>query len=80
MVSRGAKNLIFFTSREETIRLSRNFLEELNSARITVKTAVCDISNLDQLSSALKACQSMPPIKGCIQAAMLLKVLHSSPI
>jgi len=77
MTSRGAKNLIFLTSRESSVKSSQSFLNELRLAGVRVKIAVCDISSQNQLSAAMKECNDMPPVKGCIQAAMLLRVLKS---
>ena len=49
--------------------------KELKDDGVHVEAPACDVTNADSLMSVLSHCaQSMPPIKGCIQASMVLKV------
>lgn len=74
MVSRNAKNLILLSrSRTHAIEV-QNLLRELREKGVTVATPACDIGNRESLALALASCREMPTIKGCIQAAMVLKV------
>lgn len=42
---------------------------------VHVEAPACDVTKADSLMSVLAHCaESMPPIKGCIQASMVLKV------
>lgn len=70
MMARGARHLII---------ISRNarpgpFVTELEQQGCEVRTLACDIAAEDQLGAALAQCTDMPPIKGVIQGAMVLKV------
>lgn len=75
MVRRGAKNLILtsrFGPRNET---ATSFLQELRDQGVHIEVPACDISKFDVLGSVLaELTQKMPPIKGCIQSSMLLRV------
>ena len=75
MVDRGAKNLILLsrsTQHSESVRVLLNDLREMG---VKVETPACDISDEKALSTALGTCRHLPPIKGCLQAAMVLKVI-----
>ena len=71
MVERGAKHLIVM-SRSATVD---DFLSELPC---NVRAVGCDIANEAQLTEALVSCVDMPPIRGVIQAAMVLQVSEDS--
>jgi hypothetical protein len=50
-------------------------LEELKAKGVRAECPTCDISDLVSLETALKQySESMPPIKGCIQSSMVLRV------
>jgi short-subunit dehydrogenase len=49
-------------------------LRELEEQGVTVSVFACDISDKNRLAAVLKDCEEkLPPIKGCIQASMVLK-------
>ncbi|KAE8314467.1 hypothetical protein BDV41DRAFT_575726 [Aspergillus transmontanensis] len=74
MLSRGARYFILLSRSIKTDADTRLFLDSLRLAGATVTTPVCDICDIDSLSNALhEATTKMPPIRGCIQAAMVLK-------
>ncbi|KAL2813950.1 hypothetical protein BDW59DRAFT_24526 [Aspergillus cavernicola] len=68
MVDHGAKHVVIM-SRSAT---SGPFLTELQAA-CNVRAVACDVSDAGQLAVALESFSDMPPIKGVIQAAMVLK-------
>lgn len=75
MVQNGAKYLIL-PSRSVVEGTSSNrecFVRDLRSAGATVKVPVCDIANRRQLADELGKLSTMPRIRGCIQAAMVLQ-------
>lgn len=77
MVTRGAKNFILLSRSGAVNESSLLFLSEMRAKRIDIQTPACDISDEKSLVSALNECaRLMPPIRGCIQAAMVLKVGH----
>jgi short-subunit dehydrogenase len=74
MVHRGAKNLVVLSRRGEQTKDAKAFLEEMHAAGARVTVMSCDISDACSLGQALKSVATyMPPIKGCIQAAMVVK-------
>ena len=73
MSRRGAKNLILLSRSGPKTQASITLLSELKSIGVRVETPRCDVSSLSSLSTALSQCASMPPIKGCLQATMVLK-------
>ena len=75
MVSRGAKFLILLSSSAKQSYEIDTFLTDIRAAGVTLAVPVCDISDSALLSIVIGECrQTMPPIKGCVQAAMVLKV------
>jgi short-subunit dehydrogenase len=75
MASRGAKHLILLSRSGLQSNGAQETVDELATKGCEVKVLACDISQKDQLEKVLVECgESMPPIKGCIQAAMVLQV------
>ena len=75
MASRGARALLLLSRGGAVSEDSQTLLTELRSQGVDVEAPACDISTADQLSAVLQMYRkSMPPIKGCVQAAMVLKV------
>ncbi|KAK5624368.1 hypothetical protein RRF57_000084 [Xylaria bambusicola] len=79
MADRGAKYLIILSRSGPVSQAAVELVEELRARHIRALTPPCDVSSADQLSTALrKALTSTtpkwPPIKGCINATMVLQV------
>ncbi|KAL7624922.1 hypothetical protein AAE478_004136 [Parahypoxylon ruwenzoriense] len=73
MADKGAKYLIL-PSRSGPSQSASQVVEELREGGVHVATPKCDVSSITSLSAVLKECGStMPPIKGCINAAMVLQ-------
>ena len=74
-MEQGARNLIFLSrsaSRDDTAV----FVDELRSGGCRIATYSCDVADAGKLSDVLRRCKrDMPPIRGLIQAAMVLKVV-----
>ena len=49
-------------------------MTELLDQKVNAVALRCDVSKAEALSAALKDSESMPPIKGCIQGSLVLKV------
>ena len=78
MVSRGARNLLLL-SRSGPGEKARALLEELKAKGARVETPICDVTDVSSLHKVLKTYEAfMPPIKGCIQASMVLRVSFST--
>ncbi|KAG4034475.1 hypothetical protein MFRU_003g04360 [Monilinia fructicola] len=74
MANQGAKNLILLSRSGAHSAEAINLIEELESKGVSVQAPACNVADLEDLISVLnKVTQSMPPIRGCIQAAMVLK-------
>jgi NADPH:quinone reductase-like Zn-dependent oxidoreductase/NAD(P)-dependent dehydrogenase (short-subunit alcohol dehydrogenase family) len=75
MTQNGAKNLIL-PSRSlvgGTGSERERFVHELRAQGADIRTPMCDIADSTALKACLQDLTDMPPIKGCIQAAMVLR-------
>ena len=78
MASRGAKNLIFLSRSLASSLEKREMVADLERMGCRVINHACDVSDISTLKP-LSGDQfsHLPPIKGCIQASMVLRVsLH----
>ncbi|KAK5988235.1 Compactin diketide synthase mlcB [Cladobotryum mycophilum] len=73
MVSKGARNLIIPSRSGASSQDARDLVSELSSKNVHMITPCCDVSSAADLLAMLESCVSMPPIKGCINAAMVLQ-------
>jgi NAD(P)-dependent dehydrogenase (short-subunit alcohol dehydrogenase family)/acyl carrier protein len=76
MVSRGARNLILVSRSGVQSPETRAFVKRLNHGGCQVIADACDIADENSLRRLLDTCKSMPPIRGCIQSAMVLRVSY----
>lgn len=75
MANRGARHLIILSRSTVYSEEVQSLLESVKDSGVQIATPPCDIASHDALQGVLQECsQSMPPIKGCIQAAMVLEV------
>jgi short-subunit dehydrogenase len=75
MVRHGARNIIVISRSASSQEKAAPFLTEMEKNGCRVKVAACDITDEHQLAEVLKACShELPPIRGVIQAAMVLEV------
>ncbi|KAI3536794.1 KR domain-containing protein [Colletotrichum abscissum] len=76
MVSRGARNLLLLSSRGVAGRPDAlKLIQELEATDgVTVLAPTCNVVDRGAVEDTLlKASRELPPIKGCIQAAMVLR-------
>ncbi|PWY69325.1 polyketide synthase [Aspergillus eucalypticola CBS 122712] len=74
LVERGARNLILLSRSGPASLHARSLVEELHAQGVRVITPACDITNRELLKTVLEVCsQLMPPIKGCVQASMVIR-------
>ena len=74
-VERGARNLILLSRSGEDDAYAEEVAIESSVSAAHVVTPSCDISDERALADVLNFfSERMPPIKGCIHAAMVLKV------
>lgn len=75
MARRGARNLILLSRSGPRTDAARELLEDLRAQDVHVEAPACDITSSEALAHVLEDCsKTMPPVKGCIQGAMVLKV------
>jgi hypothetical protein len=73
-VQRGARNLILLSRSGGGSREAQDLIGELASHEARARAHACNIGDLTALKIALDECLlDMPPVKGCIQASMVLK-------
>ncbi|KAF2106034.1 hypothetical protein BDV96DRAFT_607692 [Lophiotrema nucula] len=80
MASKGAKNLLLLSRSSARNEGAKAFIAELSASGVKVEAPPCDIADLTIVSRVIDdAASRMPPIKGCIQAAMVLQdaLFHS---
>ncbi|KAK4183162.1 hypothetical protein QBC35DRAFT_125003 [Podospora australis] len=76
MARRGASNILLLSrsgAGQNPERLAT--VAELEARGVRLEYGVCDISNLESVQEALRlaAAKGMPPVKGCFQAAMVIR-------
>ncbi|KAH6888171.1 putative polyketide synthase, partial [Thelonectria olida] len=74
MVSQGAKNLIILSRSGATSEDAKKLVGELQDAGVQVDAMACDLTNGAALKERMdEALKRLPPIRGVIQAAMVLE-------
>ena len=74
MVNNGARNLIYVSRSGAGSSETAAFVQDLTVRGVRVEILKCDIANEAALTQALDpVLESMPPIRGVIQGAMVLK-------
>jgi len=75
MVKKGARNLIVLSRSGPSSQAAVDTITELTNAGVRIESSPCDITSVSSLSALLHKCSlTFPPIKGCINAAMVLQV------
>ncbi|TGO44377.1 hypothetical protein BCON_0532g00010 [Botryotinia convoluta] len=74
MADKGARYLILLSRSGPATDAATSLLIKLRDMGVSVEAPKCVITSSDQLRKAISQCsKSSPPIKGCIQATMVLK-------
>lgn len=81
MISRGARNFICLSrSGVQGNKEAQKFIKEAEKSGATILAPACNIAHRDALEKTLRECTNkLPPIRGCIQGAMVLHVSQSYP-
>ena len=75
MSSRGARNLLLLSRSAAKSEKAQQFVNNMSAAGVNIQAPRCDISDYKTLATTLKDCaRNLPPIMGCMQATMVLKV------
>ncbi|KAH7413553.1 hypothetical protein DE146DRAFT_626698 [Phaeosphaeria sp. MPI-PUGE-AT-0046c] len=72
MVDRGARNIIVPSRSGPSSVAASDLISQLRSKRVNVIAPQCDITSRTELSNMLRGCSGMPPIRGCMNLAMVL--------
>ncbi|KAJ5770651.1 uncharacterized protein N7511_002702 [Penicillium nucicola] len=74
MASRGARNLIFLSRSSASTPEKVKMLTDLTNMGCIVHSFACDVSDAGTLEALSESTfPNLPPIKGCIQASMVLR-------
>lgn len=75
LADRGARHILLLSRSGGQGEKNGVLINTLKGKGIDVVAPACDVSDETSLQRILRECTSqMPPIKGCIQAAMVLRV------
>lgn len=75
MIHRGAKNLILLSRSGPRTDAVRQLLVDMADKGVHVETPRCDVTDISAVKAVLLHCsKTLPPIKGCVQASMVLNV------
>ncbi|CAH0050429.1 unnamed protein product [Clonostachys solani] len=73
MVDRGARNLVVPSRSGAASGAALELVDDLTGRGVNIITPKCDVASQESLSQVLDDCEkTMPPIRGCINAAMVL--------
>ena len=79
MVTRGAKYLLVPSRSGAASAAAAEVVRELSDQNVVVSTPKCDVSSKDLLSRILEeSATTLPPIRGCIIATMVLNVSNKT--
>jgi hypothetical protein len=74
MTLKGAKNILTLSRSGEHSEGAVRFINEMKKASVHVEALTCDITDIAILRQTLKSVANrLPPIKGCIHAAMVIR-------
>ena len=75
VASLKAKNIILISRSGMKSESALCMAKELQQVGVRLKAYACDVSDFEQLGQTLELCaKDMPPIRGVIQSAMVLRV------
>jgi hypothetical protein len=75
MVSRGAKNLILLSRSGHVTKPVEEMVADLKNSGCNSHIFRCDVADAGRLRDVVTECsKSLPPIRGCIQCSMVLRV------
>ncbi|KAH8433187.1 beta-ketoacyl reductase [Aspergillus melleus] len=74
MADRGARNLLLLSRSGVATTEARQVVDDLKQQGVHVEVQSCDIANCGRLQGMMETVrEKMPPVKGCIQSAMVLR-------
>lgn len=76
MAERGAKSIIVPSRSGASSQAAIDVVSQLKAKGITIVVTQCDVSSATEVERLLREFADMPPIKGCMNLAMVLQVSH----
>ncbi|KAI9691977.1 MAG: polyketide synthase [Bogoriella megaspora] len=74
MVSKGAKNLLLLSRSGSSSAAASKLMTQLRGQGVNVEAPSCDVASRESVQLVLqKYATSLPPIKGCLNASMVLQ-------
>ncbi|KAK1147595.1 Type I Iterative Polyketide synthase (PKS) [Aspergillus melleus] len=73
MASMGAKNLLLLSRSGPKSNSARQLIDHLTSLGVCVRAPKCDVADINAMKAALSDSADLPPIRGCLQATMVLQ-------
>lgn len=81
MVEKGATNILLVSRHAETHPETKGLLQTARESGCNLRVRNCDVSNESELVKLIAECSgTMPPIRGVVNAAMVLEVSLPSPV
>jgi hypothetical protein len=75
MMQKGVKHLILPSRDGVGSKAAAELVADLEKHGVNVVAPTCDASSIESLREVLEKCaETMPPVKGCITATMVLQV------
>lgn len=79
MASRGAKHIVFLSRTGNVNEPVQKMIDDLKSKGCEAHIFACDVSNSERVKAVVEeVTRTLPPIKGCVQGSMVLRVSLSS--
>lgn len=76
----GVKSIILISRSGMDASVANEAVKALKGSDVVVTVRKCDVADKEDLSAVLQDCaQTLPPIRGVVQGAMVLKVGDSLP-
>lgn len=72
MVDRGARHLLLLSRSGPKSDAAKELIQDLRRQGVQVQHPLCDVASEQSVAAALAEC-AMPPVRGCIQGAMVLR-------
>jgi emericellamide synthase (highly reducing iterative type I polyketide synthase) len=76
MAEHGAKHILSISRSGAKDQQSQAFVRDMGAKGVAIVDKNCDVASLDELMSLIQEVErdGLPPIRGVIQSAMVLKV------
>lgn len=79
MVTRGARHLLVPSRSGSASSAASELVRELSDQDVVISTPKCDVSSKESLARMLEeSAATLPPIKGCLVATMVLNVRNET--